>query len=509
MRGRTFHSIRNSGVALVIFIISIVLQFFSRKVFIDYLGNEILGLNTTATSLLQFLNLAELGVGTAITYALYKPLNRKDYATINEIITLQGWLYRRIAFVVIAGSLVIMTFFPFIFSKMQLPLWYAYASFSVLLFSSLLSYFVNYKEILLSASQQEYKIHYSFRLTMLTKILFQILFIMHLENGYIWWLILEISFAIIASIVLNITIHKSFPFLADCQITGKELAKKYSEITLKIKQYFFHKIAGFALFQTSSIIIYGFTTLTMVAIYGNYMLIVNGLWGLLNAVFNGMAASIGDLVSEGDSKRNILVMRELFTSRFLVVGTLSFAIFMIANPFVAIWVGKEYVLDRYALLLIATTFFLNNIRSVVDSYIAAYGLFRDIWAPIVEAILNVGFSVLLGYYWGLHGILLGVIVSLVAIVFIWKPYFLFTEGIKAPCSIYYLMFFKHLLILCGVSSLTIWLFNSLPIETIDSYSRLIPYSFGLISVFSILMFCGLYATELGMRNFVSRFIKRR
>ena len=114
MRGRTFHSIRNSCVALAVFIISLILQFISRKIFIDYLGNEVLGLNTTATSLLQFLNLAELGVGTAITYALYKPLHYHDHNAINEIITLQGWLYRRIAFVIIAGSIVLMAFFPFI-----------------------------------------------------------------------------------------------------------------------------------------------------------------------------------------------------------------------------------------------------------------------------------------------------------------------------------------------------------------------------------------------------------
>ena len=509
MRGRTFHSIRNSCVALAVFIISLILQFISRKIFIDYLGNEVLGLNTTATSLLQFLNLAELGVGTAITYALYKPLHYHDHNAINEIITLQGWLYRRIAFVIIAGSIVLMAFFPFIFSKIQLPLWYAYASFSVLLFSSLLSYFVNYKEILLTASQQEYKIHCSFRMTMLVKIVFQLFFVKYLDNGYIWWIILEFCFAIIASLVLNITIKKTFPYLGKCQISGKDLSRKYAEITLKIKQYFFHKTAGYVLFQSSNIIIYGYTTLTMVTIYGNYMIIVNGIWGLLNAIFNGMSSSIGDLVSEGNSKHNIKVMRELFSSRFLVVGILSFSIFMLANPFISLWLGKKYMLDNFVLLLIATTFFMNNIRSVVDSYISAYGLFRDVWAPVVEAILNIGCSVLFGYFWGLHGILLGVIVSLIAIVFIWKPYFLFSEAIKAPSSIYYIMFLKHLFILTSISLLTIWMFKSTAIASIDNYPKFILFSIKIVGVFSALMFLAQYIAEQGMRNFLSRFIKKR
>ena len=161
--------------ALVFYFINLILQFFSRKIFLDYLGAEVLGLNTTATNLLQFLNLAELGVGAAIACTLYKPLAEKDTDTINEIVSLQGWLYRRIAWIVIAGSVVLMAFFPWIFAKMPLPLWYAYASFGVLLVSGLLSYFVNYKQIVLSADQQEYKIQYSYKASMLAKLLLLIL----------------------------------------------------------------------------------------------------------------------------------------------------------------------------------------------------------------------------------------------------------------------------------------------------------------------------------------------
>mgnify|MGYP007126200310 CR=1 FL=1 len=132
---RTSKSIKNSLFALVFYFINLILQFFSRKIFLDYLGAEVLGLNTTATNLLQFLNLAELGIGSAIACTLYKPLYEKDQATINEIVSLQGWLYQRIAWIVIAGSIVLMAFFPWIFAKMPLPLWYAYASFGVLLVS--------------------------------------------------------------------------------------------------------------------------------------------------------------------------------------------------------------------------------------------------------------------------------------------------------------------------------------------------------------------------------------
>lgn len=108
---RTVQSIKNARVSLFFSVLVLVLGFFSRKILIDCLGAEVLGLNTTATNLLGFLNLAELGISAAISYTLYTPLFQKDYETINEIVAVQGWLYRRIAYIVLAGGAVLMCFF--------------------------------------------------------------------------------------------------------------------------------------------------------------------------------------------------------------------------------------------------------------------------------------------------------------------------------------------------------------------------------------------------------------
>lgn len=504
---RTYKSLRNSIVALSIFAINLILQFISRKIFIDYLGTEVLGLNTTATSLLQFLNLAELGVGVAITYALYGPLENKDYKAVNEIVSVQGWLYRKIAIVVIAGSLILMFFFPLIFDKMELPLWYAYASFSVLLFSSLLSYFVNYKQIVLTASQQEYKIQSSYRVALLVKILFQIFFIKYMDNGYVWWLILEFAFAIIASLVLNVAIKKSCPYLQTDVKSGSQLRKNYPEIVTKIKQFFFHKIAIFVLSETSAIIIYAYSTLTMVAIYGNYMLIVNGLLGLLNAVFNGMAASVGSLVAEGDQNKILKVFRELFSSRFWLVTVLAFGIYMLADSFISLWVGQQYQIDKLSLFLIVFIFYLNSIRSVVDSFINAYGLFKDIWAPIVEACINLGCSIIFGSIWGLPGILFGVIVSLMIIVFTWKPYFLFKEALKVKISIYVKMYIKHILLSVFAAAPVVYLARILPIYPSRNIVSFIGYGFIILSFFSFFLYVLLFTFEEGMKGFTKRFVK--
>ena len=451
---RTSKSIKNSSVALVFYFINLILQFFSRKIFLDYLGAEVLGLNTTATNLLQFLNLAELGVGAAIACTLYKPLAEKDTDTINEIVSLQGWLYRRIAWIVIAGSVVLMAFFPWIFAKMPLPLWYAYASFGVLLVSGLLSYFVNYKQIVLSADQQEYKIQYSYKASMLAKLLCQILAIRFLDDGYVWWLVLEMVFAVVASMALNRVIARTYPYLKTNLLIGRELTRKYPDVLTKVKQLFFHKIGGFALSQTSPIIIYVYTTLTVVALYGNYMLIVMGVQTLMTAMFNSMNAGIGNLVAEGDKRKIMSVFAELFSIRFLFSCIMCFGVLMITPAFVSFWIGKKYVMDSLSLLLMTA-------------------------------------------------ILFGVLISLLLVVFCWKPYYLFRKGLDERLSIYIFMYARHLMaaLLCGVIVCLGMRYSMVQGDT--------TFFDGLLGilVFSILSTLTLLCVAPGMRNLMRRFIR--
>ncbi|MFR9627784.1 MAG: sugar transporter [Rikenellaceae bacterium] len=386
---RTSKSIQNSKVALLYSALVFVVGFFSRKVFLDHLGAELLGLNTTAVNLLQFLNIAEMGIGTAIACTLYKPLFDKDQQTINEIVSLQGWLYRNIAFVVIGASAVLMLFFPMIFAKSTLPLWYAYATFSVLLFGSLLGYFVNYKQIILSANQEQYKIVYSYNLVRTIKTVFQIVALSCFEEKYLWWLGIEFASTIIASISLNRTIKRSAPRLrADVKV-GSQLRTKYPEVITKVKQLFGHKIAGFVLTQTQPLIIYAYASLTVVAYYGNYMFVILGAMQIISSLFNGMAASVGNLVAEGNKERIIRVFDELYSSRFFFVSVLTLTIYIMLPQFITLWVGSEYIMSKTTVVLMLVTFFIRTTRTTVEDYIHAHGLFHDMWAPLTEKVVLV------------------------------------------------------------------------------------------------------------------------
>lgn len=500
----TAKSAKNSVVALLFYAINLILQFISRKIFIEYLGEDILGLNTTVSSILQFLNIAELGIGSAIGYTLYKPLHDNDRTAINEIVALQGWLYKRIAAFIIIGSVVLMAFFPVIFAKTDLPLWYSYGTYTVLLFSSLLGYFINFRQIVLSADQKEYKIQYSYKSVLLAKLIFQIVFIRLFDNGYLWWLILEVAFAVIASISLNVVIGRTYPYLATPELAGKELIARHPAVLTKTKQLFFHKIGGLVLTKTSPIVIYAYATLETVAIYGNYMLIVSGVTSLITAIFTSMNAGVGNLVAGGNKDRIMRVFNELFSIRFLITGIICFCVYNFTQPFMRLWMGPELLLDNDILIIFVLITFVNLNRLTGDAFINAYGLFSDIWSPIVEASINIGLSVLLGYFWGLKGIMIGVLASLLVVIFGWKQFFLFRKGFKRPFRECVFLYLQHFAIL-GISYPVIkYIYiRIMPAEITGALSWILHasvYAFIAVAVLGIM----LWIFTSGMKSFVNR-----
>lgn len=428
------------------YFINLILQFFSRKIFLDYLGAEVLGLNTTAQNLLGVLNLAELGIGTAVAYSLYKPLFEGNRQAINDIVSIQGWLYRRIAFIIIAGAVVLMCFFPLLFAKAQVPLWYAYGSFIALLIAALLGYFVNYRQVVLSADQKEYKITQSVQGGKITKVILQLLAICYFQDGYVWWMILEVLMAVATSYVLDRSIRREYPWLRSQVADGKRLKDAYPEIVKKTKQLFFHKIGVFVLTQTSPLVIYAYASLTLVAVYGNYMLITLGVTALMNAILNGLNAGIGNLVAGNDKRHIKNVFWEITLLRMWLASIVCFGLYILGDSFVTLWVGAEYILPPVAFVILIINTFISLTRTN-DSFIAAYGLFQDVWAPVAEASLNLGFSILLGHFFGLDGILAGVVISLLVIVCGWKPYFLYHNGFRESTWEYVRRYSKYVVIM--------------------------------------------------------------
>ena len=385
---------------------------------------------------------------------------------------------------------------------MELPLWYAYGSFGVLLIAAMLGYIINYQQILLSANQQEYKIIYNVQGFRILKLVMQIVGIGYFRQGYIYWLAVELSLSIVTCIFLNRTIHRSFPWLHPNLSKGKMLSQKHSEIIRKTKQLFFHKFATYVLGQTSPLIIYAFLSLTVVAIYGNYMLLVVSISMIITSVFNGMNAGIGNLVAEGNKYKILSFFREYTVSRYWFASVICFCLFYLSHSFISLWIGERYLLDSTSFILLVVYAFISMTRTN-DSFISAYGLFQDIYAPVIEAVLNLGLSVLLGYYYGLPGIILGVLISLLLVVCCWKPYFLYSCGFRITVWSYLFLIGK-IVCLIAIS----WFVSAFFLKYIDlSCKNFIDWIFLALKIFILYGLFSLCVFQIFDRNF--RFFTKR
>lgn len=446
---RTARVIQNAKVALFFYCINLILQFFSRKIFLDYLGAELLGLNTTAQNLLQFLNLAESGIGAAVAFALYKPLSQGNRQEIIDIVSLQGWFYRYIGIFVLLGSGVLMCFFPLMFAKANISIGYVYGTYLAFLVSALLSYFINYNIVLLSADQKDFKITIPYQGVRLLKVFVQIFVVWKFTHGYIWWLVIEVLAAVITSVILVNVVKSEYPWLRPNISEGKKLKERYSFLITKIKQMFFHRVGGYVLTQTTPLVIYAFTTLTTVAIYGNYWVIMIGCLVFMEAITRGLSASVGNLIAEGNSKLIKDVFWQIYTVKIFLAGGICFGIFYLSESFITLWVGRDFVMPRESMFVMVVIYFLQMQRTC-DTFLAAYGLFNDIWAPIVEAVLNISLSFLLGYFWGLTGIFVGVVTSQLIVTNSWKAIFLYKSGFRESVCEFVILYTKKIVLLSFV-----------------------------------------------------------
>ena len=436
MGNRVHKSILNAEVNLLFYFLSLFLAFFSRKIFLDNLGAEFIGLTGTLGNILGYLNLSELGISASIGYFLFKPIQTENHKEIQNILSLLGYLYRWIGGIIGGGAFIVSLFFPLIFRETTLNLSIIYFAFYSFLGSSLIGYFINYRQILLGADQKSYLVAIYYQSARLVKLTLQIYLAYTYKNLYIW-VAIEFLFAIIGCIILNWKINKEYPWLKVDASQGRQHLKAYPEIICKTKQVFIHKIKDFVLVKSDELFIFLFVSLKMVALYGNYMIIISKLITLFSSITGSVGASVGNLVAEGNKSNMLKVFWEYTTIQHTIAAILSFSLYNLMEPFIAHWLGTEYIMDRKILILLIVYIFITNSRQSIDSFNYAHGLYADVWSAWAELIINVFVTIVCGLMWGIVGILIGKIASLIPIVVIWKPYYLFTSGFKVSVWTYW------------------------------------------------------------------------
>lgn len=463
MGGRVHKSILNAEVNLIFYFLSLFLTFFSRKIFLNNLGAEFIGLTGTLNNILGYLNLSELGISACIGYFLFKPIQCNNRQEIQDILSVLGYLYNWIGCIIFTGAFIISLFCPLIFSNAALELDIIYFAFYSFLGSSLIGYFINYRQILLGADQKNYLVAIYYQSARLVKLILQIYLAYNYKNLYVW-VAIEFLFGIIGCIILNWKINKEYPWLKVDKSRGRLLLKHYPEIITKTKQVFIHKIKDFVLVKSDELFIFLFVSLKMVAYYGNYMIIISKLISMFSAVTGSVGASVGNLVAEGNKEHMLKVFWEYTTIQHTIAATLTFSLYAFLEPFVSHWLGFDYIMDNHILILLVAYIYITNSRNSVDSFNYAHGLYADVWSAWAELIINVGVTIICGLQWGIIGILLGKLASLIPIVVIWKPYYLFTSGFKKSVRFYWQNVIRNYVISAFAIGSSLYLIQLVPIS---------------------------------------------
>ena len=503
MSERVHRSMMNIKVGMLFYILSLFLAFFSRKIFLDCLGAEFIGLTGMLKNIMSFLSVAELGIGTSIVYFLYKPLQEDDHQKINEVMSMLAFLYRCIGYIIGISGLIVSFFFPWWFDELSTGLCLVYFAFYSFLGSSVMGYIFNYKQLLVGANQRQYLVNAYFQTINIVQSLIQILLAYYYRNLWLW-VVVGLLFTLIGILIFNYRIRQLYPWLDIDLRKGRENIKKYPEILRKTRQIFIQKIKDFILYRSDEILVGAFVSVIKVAYYGNYTMIINKCLYLVNILSDGLSAGVGNLLAEGNEKNTMKIYWEMTAARFFILGIIIFSLLMFLQPFLSFWLGQQYQLDEIIVYLLIFNLFIRLQPAAVYIFLGAAGLFSDVWAAWAELITNLIITLLLAPTYGIVGILLGKIISFFLISVFWKPYYLFSRGFHKSVGEYWRGMTPYYIIFTIFTILSLWLSHSIVKHNVESFLSLIIY--GVIITIPLLgaYFILLFQFTNGMKFFVAR-----
>ncbi|EOU1560130.1 O-unit flippase [Clostridium perfringens] len=455
-------SIINIFIGLSTYLISFFPVFIVRKVFLDTLGSELLGLNSLFSSIIGYLTIAEMGIGSAIIFSLYKPYAESNFKKVKGYLSFYKKFFLIVGTIILIGGILI-SFFLELFINESIDIYKAKCYFILYLINTLLSYMFSYKHCLINVSQEGYKISiYS----TFSKFIISVLQVIVLKfySSFSFYLIVQIIVNLIYYIWVDNYINKNYANIINEKGVINKSEKK--ELGIKIRALFYHNIGSIFVFGTDNIVISTFVSLTSVTKVNNYNLVISSLSNMINSSFKLITPSIGNLLVEDNKENAYIIHKHLFFSRFWIASFIFISLFNTLDQFIVIWVGSNQLLDNVTMIVLLINMYLLFINGEIDQFKSAAGEYdKDKYAPIVEGVINLITSIILVKLVGVSGVFLGTMISTVLVIFWIKPFIVYKYVFKKPLINYFKMYFYYTLI----SFIPLFLTNILVHELKNSY----------------------------------------
>ena len=450
--GRVHNVLRNASYGVLYKLMLTIVPFFMRTVMIYSLGIEYVGLNGLFSSVLQILNLAELGIASAMNFAMYKPIADDDDKKICAILALYKKYYFYIGWVVLGIGLVLVPFLPNLINGEVPSDINVYTLYSFYLVPNVLSYWLfSYRCSLLEAHQRNDIINKINLLLESVKFMLQFAVLIIYRNYYAY-IMIQFLAQVVFQFILNVVVKRTYPAYK----AQGELSKKDKEvIDQRVKDIITAKLGGVILNSSDTVVISAFLGLSVLAMYQNYYFLISAVIGFIGMAMSGAMASVGNsIVTESREK----VYTDFKSVTFMVswiVCVCTCCFFCLFQPFMEIWVGKDLVMHFSMVIFLCFYFFLFEFNQLINIYKDAAGLWHeDKIRPLVVSLSNLGLNLLLVQFIGIYGVVLSTIGSMLLIGMPWLLHNVFKHLFKRSPWEYVRRLVMYAVLAAGCCALT-------------------------------------------------------
>lgn len=421
---RTKNASRNIVFGILLKLFQIVVPFFFRSAMIYFMGVQYLGLSGLFTSVLQVLNLAELGVGSAMVYSMYKPIAEDDKETICALMKLYRTYYRVIGLVIAVVGICLTPFIPYLVKSDLPPELNIYVLYLMYLGATVLSYWLfAYKNCLFNAHQRNDVISKIQLVVNICQYLIQFGIIIFIKDFYVYVLVMLVLQAV-TNIVTAIAANKVYP---EYHAKGKLDRNFVKKINRRIKDLFTSKIGAVVVGSVDTVVISAFLGLTILAVYQNYYLILTSVIGFVTIIFASCTAGIGNSIVTESVEKNYQDFKKFTFIISWISGFCTCCFACLYQPFMKLWVGEGLMLNYGAVICFCVYFFVFEINQLLNTYKDAAGIWHeDRFRPLVTALANLVMNLVMVQFWGIYGVLLSTVLSMLFVGMPWLLHNLFT-----------------------------------------------------------------------------------
>lgn len=420
----------------------VLLSFAGRKIFVYFLSVDYLGINGLYGNILSVLSLAELGLGSVVQFYLYKPVAEKNEKMICALMEYLKKLYMAIAGTILLLGLLFIPVLRLVVNS-DLPQDELIIYYVIFLLNSVMSYLSAHKVALLSAHQDN-RLHKL--LLFVTQLILQLTYIVILVflHNYLIYVSAMLVFTVVNQVLLSVICNKRYPYLLNKE---KSFNINKHAILESVKSTFIYKIGATVVNNTDNILISTIVSTAAVGLYSNYFMVVNAIQGFLTIITTSLISGIGNLSADGDKKRMLQVFRSMLLFYHFVAAFGAISFYFLFEELITAWLGKSYVLDRFTVFAIALSFYLTNAISPIWMFRESNGLFSEVkYLLLVTAGCNIVFSIILGKWLGLGGILLATSLARLITQVWYEPRILFSKLFGSSEKVYWIKQIKYVVL---------------------------------------------------------------